>query len=224
MAIDEQRQRGSLRGRQMAARVMRRMRRTRLARLDGPPESSEDRKENRLVLLAALPKGAVCAEVGVWKGDNAETLLGATDPRKLYLIDPWRHGSDSDLRRAMYGQADQLEMDSIHDAVIGRFAGEIDAGRVEVLRITSTEAARRFEPASLDWAYIDGDHREAGVRRDLELYSSLVRPGGYLAGDDYGVRGWWEHGVTKAVDRFRKSDRCRDFQRWGSQFLIRLAG
>jgi hypothetical protein len=27
-----------------------------------------------------------------------------------------------------------------------------------------------------------------------------VKNGGFIAGDDYGVAGWWENGVTRAVD------------------------
>jgi hypothetical protein len=40
------------------------------------------------------------------------------------------------------------------------------------------------------------------VKKDLEVFALKVKPGGLLAGDDYGVRGWWEHGVTRAVDEF----------------------
>ncbi|MDQ3804772.1 MAG: class I SAM-dependent methyltransferase [Acidobacteriota bacterium] len=34
---------------------------------------------------------------------------------------------------------------------------------------------------SLDFLFIDGDHSRAGVARDFELYSPLVRPGGVIA-------------------------------------------
>lgn len=40
-------------------------------------------------------------------------------------------------------------------------------------------AALRGEP--LDFLFIDGDHSEAGVRRDFEDYAPLVRPGGLIA-------------------------------------------
>lgn len=37
---------------------------------------------------------------------------------------------------------------------------------------------------ALDFLFIDGDHTEAGVRRDWEVYAPLVRPGGLVAFHD----------------------------------------
>ncbi|MBV6437301.1 MAG: hypothetical protein AELANPGJ_02583 [Anaerolineae bacterium] len=61
---------------------------------------------------------------------------------------------------------------------------------VTLLRLDSqTEATRdavvqalRNQPA--DFLFIDADHREAGVRRDYELYAPLVRTGGLIAFHD----------------------------------------
>jgi hypothetical protein len=36
----------------------------------------------------------------------------------------------------------------------------------------------------LDFLFIDGDHRLAGVQMDYFMYRSLVRPGGYIAFHD----------------------------------------
>ena len=33
----------------------------------------------------------------------------------------------------------------------------------------------------IDFLFIDGDHRYAGVKKDYKLYSDLVRPGGLIA-------------------------------------------
>jgi predicted O-methyltransferase YrrM len=38
--------------------------------------------------------------------------------------------------------------------------------------------------ARLDFLFIDGDHSYSGVKRDFELYSPLVRPGGLIAFHD----------------------------------------
>ena len=48
----------------------------------------------------------------------------------------------------------------------------------------------------------------------------IVKPGGLIAGDDYGDAGWWENGVTKAVDEFAASGRCDAPTILGSQFLF----
>jgi predicted O-methyltransferase YrrM len=38
-----------------------------------------------------------------------------------------------------------------------------------------------IELKPFDFLFLDGDHTEAGVRRDLELYAPLVAPGGLIA-------------------------------------------
>lgn len=38
--------------------------------------------------------------------------------------------------------------------------------------------------APVDFLFIDGDHTEAGVERDYEMYRSMVRPGGLIAFHD----------------------------------------
>lgn len=58
------------------------------------------------------------------------------------------------------------------------------------------------------------------MRADLQAFRALLGPGGCLAGDDYGVEGWWEDGVTRAVEEFATSAGCEKVV-LGSQFLLR---
>lgn len=172
-------------------------------------------------LLAQLPRGATCAEIGTWRGDFAATILRSRRPRLLYLVDPWEHRSETAYQRAMFGgrtQDGQSEMDTIYRGVLAGFRGRIDRGQVVVKRQRSVRAAEDFPDSSLDWVYIDGDHTYEGVKGDLEAYFGKVRSGGYLAGDDYGQPGWWEDGVTRAVNEF--AARCEELKVIGSQFLL----
>jgi Methyltransferase domain len=166
-----------------------------------------------------LPKRTAGAELGTWRGDNAAALLRRARPAVLYLIDPWAR--QTDCERAIYGAGSggQAEMDAIYAAVVKRFAGD---ERVIIKRQTSVEAARSFTPGCLTWAYIDGDHRYEAVREDLDLYSRVVHPGGYLAGEDYGLNGRRDEGVRRAVDEFVAAGRAADFLVRGTLFLIRL--
>ena len=41
-----------------------------------------------------------------------------------------------------------------------------------------------FSRKSIDFLFIDGDHRYEGVKKDYEMYSPLVRPGGIIAFHD----------------------------------------
>jgi predicted O-methyltransferase YrrM len=44
--------------------------------------------------------------------------------------------------------------------------------------------AGAFDQEPVDFLFIDGDHRYEGVKRDFELYKSMVRPGGLIAFHD----------------------------------------
>lgn len=188
-----------------------------------PASGSADRRASRDALLARLPKGGTCAEVGTWKGDFAARILARVEPERLYLIDPWEYRGESEYEHSMYGgdsPEGQREMDEIYNAVLARFDAEIARGQVVVMRMRSTDAATQLGEDSLDWAYIDSDHTYESVHADLESFSRAVKPGGLIAGDDYGESGWWGNGVTRAVDEFTAAGRCGVPAIVGSQFLF----
>jgi SAM-dependent methyltransferase len=187
------------------------------------PAPKADRGPSRQVLLARLPQGGVCAEVGSWKGDFAARILRTVQPRLLYLIDPWEFRGESEYQHSMYGgekAEGEREMEAIYQSVLERFSAEIDRGQVIVMRMRSIDAVARLDDDSLDWAYIDSDHRYESVISDLRSFHRVVKPGGVLAGDDYGEAGWWEDGVTRAVEEFATSGLCGAPTLLGSQFLF----
>jgi hypothetical protein len=166
-----------------------------------------DVKASRRRLLLKMPKHAVCAEVGVWKGDGAAAILRYAQPDTLYLVDPWEHQPQHE--KAQYGgKADGDTMDAVHASVLARFAGEIERGQVKVIRSRSEEVVGELADGQLDWAWIDGDHTYEAVKADLERFARIVKPGGYLVGDDYTL-GWWGDGVIRAVDEFAAAGRGR---------------
>jgi hypothetical protein len=134
-------------------------------------------------LLRILPKGSVCAEVGVWKGDFSEMILKNVKPRELHLVDPWVFQSRYPDR--WYGgqiAAGQAEMDSIYQYVHSRFARN---PVVKIHRRFSRELREIFPEKNLDWIYIDGDHSKDAVKLDVRLALDVVKPGGMIVGDDY---------------------------------------
>jgi hypothetical protein len=164
----------------------------------------------------------LCAEIGTWRGDFAATILSSRFPKQLHLIDPWEHRAEEKYDAAGYcglTAGGQEDLEAIYQGVLDRFHSEIEGGRVLVQRLRSVDAANGFADESLDWVYVDGDHSYEGVTADLEAYCRTVKPGGFIAGDDYGLTGsWFGDGVTRAVDEFAL--RCTDLAIIGSQFLL----
>ena len=146
--------------------------------------------------LQYIKEGAICAEIGVWKGDFSTDIL-KKKPSKLHLIDPWVH-QDYDGR--LYC-TDQKTMDDIYRSVQSKFACYKE---VTIHRDFSTNV--NFSKEYFDWAYIDANHDYGFVLQDLYHYYPLIKKGGMICGDDYG---WSDShcsaGPKKAVDEFAES-------------------
>ena len=102
-------------------------------------------------------------------------------------------------------------------------------GRSETASSKCTAAGRTRRPPrsrtpSFDWVYVDGNHLYDYVRSDLALYDPKVKPGGLIAGDDYGDAGWWEDGVTRAVDEFVAERGYEVVSLAAHQFVLRKPG
>lgn len=139
---------------------------------------------NRYAMTEHLPKGSVCAEIGVETGDFSQHLLTTVRPAKLYLIDFAEEATRNAERR---------------------FAEQVRAGVVQVHRGDSATTLASFPDAYFDWVYIDADHAYDGVRKDLEAARVKVKPGGPIALNDYtyfGPLDFAKYGVVEAVHEF----------------------
>lgn len=184
----------------------------------------KNRESVRDDLLRTMRRDSVCAEIGVFRGDFSERILLVARPRRLHLIDPWKYEPGATYEQSLYGSAHangQAAMDAVFGSVRERFDHEIQVGTVVLHRAASGEAAGQFEDGYFDWVYIDGNHLYEFVLRDLESYYPKVKAGGYLAGDDYGVEGWWKDGVTRAVEEFAARGGCEKRLTRAGQFLLR---
>jgi len=160
------------------------------------------RRDSRTFLLKSLPKNSVGAEVGVWKGDFAAEMLRIVRPYRLYLIDPWEFMPDPHHAHTRYGGSiakSTNDMETVFRSVCKRFGREISKGTVNIHRGTLLGLAETLKLPVLDWVYIDGDHNYDAVSSDLQAAVRMVRPGGYITGDDYREDGWWKDSVISAV-------------------------
>ncbi|GHE02043.1 hypothetical protein U879_17200 [Defluviimonas sp. 20V17] len=170
------------------------------------PEGSElelkapNRHQKRLRLLAQMPRGGRCAEIGVWNGAFSEYILEVTRPRELILIDPWDLLSDRPEGEQTHKKhADEDFMGSMRDRVAAKFA---DRPEVKLHQGFSADVLETLDDDCLDWIYIDGNHRYEFVRRDLRAAARKVRLGGVIAGDDL----FW-----KRDDRMHVRDAVMEF-------------
>ena len=86
------------------------------------------------------------------------------------------------------------------------------------IRLESDEACSMYEDASVDFVFIDGDHSEDAVRKDLAAWFSKVKPGGTFAGHDF-----YFPGVNKAVNEFFASRGMEDrVQGIGNSWMVRI--
>jgi hypothetical protein len=137
-------------------------------------------------------------EVGVFRGETAESLLRELPQLTLWMIDPWKPYQG--LSRLDSLEAKQWE-EAMEAALLWT---EFAQDRRGVLRETSLKGATRFSDGNLAFVHLDGDHRYPSIVSDLQAWWPKVRSGGQLTGHDYGVygdkTGVW--GVKQAVNEF----------------------
>lgn len=137
-------------------------------------------------------------ELGSWRGRSTIWLaLGLRDrgEGRVYSVDTWAGTPDEDVHARMlseYGPNDLYD----------EFKSNIEAAGVTAL-VTPIRA--RTDLASRDWPLdrqiglllVDAGHSYDDVRRDFELWSPFVAPGGFIVFDD--VPGW--PGPTRLVSQ-----------------------
>lgn len=154
---------------------------------------------DRSEFIAALPKGGVGVEVGVWEGDFSQQAIDGCDPATLYLIDPWEKNDDQTNYTSTVSRS-QEELDAVSEAVADRFDHD---NRVIIVRARSKDAAAQLK-VDADWVYIDGIHTYEAVTEDLAAWWPRVKPGGKLGGHD-----WDKVGVRLAALEFSIANNLR---------------
>jgi len=163
------------------------------------------RAEAILAELAAREKIGV--EVGVFRGDLSRRLLEGDPSICLYMVDPWRSMQNESYLATddLHHRMTQQEQDAVLELAIANVAKF--GKRAKILRMTSLEAAPKFEDGTLDFVFIDGDHSYKGVHDDIEAWWPKLVNGGLLSGHDY--RDERGYGVIPAVQEFAKDKDLR---------------
>jgi SAM-dependent methyltransferase len=133
-------------------------------------------------------------EVGCWKGRSTLALSDNT-PGIVWAVDHWQ-GTPGDAHLA---EVERLGgPHGLYRTFLANMDGRIETEKVRPMRVASDVAASYFQSHSADLVFIDAGHVYADVKRDIETYRPLVKPGGILCGHDYACPS--HIGVTHAVD------------------------
>ena len=156
-------------------------------------------------------KNPVILEIGIHKGDFSEELLQKLNPKRLILVDPWIAYSDLIYKKSWYGNtqhSNQNIQDQYFLDVNKRFEKDILENKIQLYRKTSDEFFLENK-SKFDLIYIDGNHLFEFVKKDIENSLKFINDDGLIVLDDYGLKGWWLDGITKAVKYHEKDKRIK---------------
>jgi predicted O-methyltransferase YrrM len=89
---------------------------------------------------------------------------------------------------------------------------------VTLLNMPNHEAVKRMNGKNIRFLFIDGDHTEAGVKKDIELFFPLLVDGAIVVFDDF-TFGF--PGVIKAVDYLLKEKKLSRYMMYENQFVLK---
>ena len=128
-------------------------------------------------------------EIGVASGDYSETLCKEIPGLKLYCIDLWQP----------YKGYEDYQRVSTFNKMLETAKKRLSKYDCHFIQKYSIEASQSFVDNSLDFVYIDANHKYSFVKEDLENWTKKVNFDGIVAGHDYRTP---NTGVKEAVDEF----------------------
>ena len=153
---------------------------------------------NRIVERSS--DGAHFVEIGCWYGRStcymAELIMESGKKIRFDCIDVWRWHADDEA----YASALQKNGGNILDVFVNNMKNAGVINQMNTIQLSTFEAVKLYEDSSLDFLFVDDNHTEAHVYKELNGWISKLKPGAILAGHDYYTGHNWN--VTKAVNDF----------------------
>lgn len=156
-------------------------------------------------IVKEFKSGSKFVEVGCWKGRSSSFLAveiaNSDKDISLYCVDTWEGSIE---------HTEEQGLSSLYDTFINNMKPV--ENYYFPLKLTSLEAAKKFEDNSLDFVFLDASHEYEDVKKDIQEWLPKVKPGGILAGHDYYLNEDWFVGVKQAVNEeisnFIVEDNC----------------
>lgn len=153
-----------------------------------------DKRWNWIINMIRFHGYTTGAEIGVYRGRTTFALLKACPELNLVAVDQWKHISKKTPKAVEIGLAGN-DMDSAFRYFIRN--ANLYKAQLTILRGGSVEMSKKVKDGSLDFVFIDADHRYGAALADIKAWTPKVKEEGTICGHDY------DHprfpGVTKAI-------------------------
>jgi glycosyltransferase involved in cell wall biosynthesis len=140
-------------------------------------------------------------EVGVMEGVNAKAMLKTIPGLELYLVDTWVDyvGQRKKRGKGLLENALKLTKE------------RVNGYNTHILQMFSHEAAAKIPNHSLDFVYIDANHKFDYTMMDIIVWMPKVRIGGIVAGHDYYQNPKRGMEVKHAVDAYVRQHKIHPY-------------
>jgi len=115
-------------------------------------------------------------EIGSYIGES--TLMFADNFKEVISVDPYVNDYDQNDLACSYAPFDKVYHQFLNNT--------LSIPNIKSIRDTSQNAFSILKEQQWDAVYIDGSHTLEGVHYDMTHYKTLIKPGGFVCGHDYG--------------------------------------
>lgn len=146
-----------------------------------------------------IKPNSIMIEIGCLRGVSTLIFRSSGKFREINCIDPWIGSYDNN---DVNSHIDFYEVEKTFDENTSKYSDIIK------IKSTSLEASIEWDKI-VDFVYIDACHTYEAVKQDIDIWLPHIKPGGLIAGHDYGHHTNWTEfpGIKKAVDEmFGKPD------------------
>ena len=115
-------------------------------------------------------------EIGSYVGES--TIIFAEHFKEVVSVDPYINDYDLDDAACHHAPFDKVYEQFIRNT--------LSVPNIKSIKETSQNAFSILKDQQWDMVYIDGLHTYEGVSYDIEHYKTIIKPGGFVCGHDYG--------------------------------------
>jgi predicted O-methyltransferase YrrM len=128
-------------------------------------------------------------EIGSYIGES--TMIFAQHFKEVVSVDPYINDYDLDDAACHH-----VPFDKVYEQFI---RNTLSVPNIKSIKETSQNAFSILKDQQWDMVYIDGLHTLEGAWYDIEHYKTLIKPGGFVCGHDYGW-GNVRHAIGNLLD------------------------